>query len=59
MLNHSLNNLKKVDIKDLFYKMCINSKSLVFKLKLFNSHIIKDVGQLFHAYVGTSHFNDM
>ena len=59
MLNHSLNDLKKVDIKDLFYNVCINSKSLVFKLKLFNSHIIKDVGQLFHTYIGTSHFNDM
>lgn len=59
MLNHILNDLKKFGINDLFYNMRINSKSLVFKLKLFNSHIIKDVGQLFHAYIGTSHFNDM
>lgn len=59
MLNQNLNDLKKVDIKDLFYKMCFNSNSSVFKLKLFNSHIIKDVGQLFYAYIGTSHFNGM
>ena len=24
-----------------------------------SSHIIKDVGQLFHAYIGTSHFSGM
>lgn len=58
MLYQSFNDLKKVDTKDLFYKICFSSKSLVFKRKLFNRHI-KDVGQLFHACFGTSHFDGM
>lgn len=65
MLYQSFNDLKKVDTKDLFYKICFSSKSLVFKRKLFNRHIKdvgekkKDVGQLFHACFETSHFDGM
>lgn len=36
MLHQRINVFKKVDTKDLFYKICFNSKSLPFKLKLFN-----------------------